>query len=172
MTAIVEVNGRARKVSVERAGHQWRVAVDGRQWVVDAVRVNGHTLSLLIGDVPALSREVTVTPSGPGQWSVRVGGSVVSTALNGARERRHADGETAEAGPRRIVAPMPGRVVRVLAAAGDRVRARQPLVVVEAMKMENELRAPGDGVLVSVSAQAGQSVEAGALLAIIDVTPA
>ena len=70
-------------------------------------------------------------------------------------------------GPQRIAAPMPGKVVRVLVKTGDAVAARQPLVVVEAMKMENELRAGRDGTIAEIHAQEGQSVEAGALLVVI-----
>jgi biotin carboxyl carrier protein len=62
---------------------------------------------------------------------------------------------------------MPGKIVRVLVRAGEAVRARQPLVVVEAMKMENELRAVRDGIVADVPVAAGQSVDAGTLLAVI-----
>jgi len=67
----------------------------------------------------------------------------------------------------RIVAPMPGKIVRVLVRTGEAVRARQPLVVIEAMKMENELRAAGSGTVAEIQVTDGQSVEAGALLAVI-----
>ncbi len=66
-----------------------------------------------------------------------------------------------------IVAPMPGRVVKVLVKAGDAVEARQGLVVVEAMKMENELRAPGAGTVTEVKVTEGASVEANAVLVVI-----
>jgi biotin carboxyl carrier protein len=62
---------------------------------------------------------------------------------------------------------MPGKVVRVLVATGDTVRARQPVVVVEAMKMENELRASRGGTVAEVHARQGMSVDAGALLVVI-----
>ena len=63
---------------------------------------------------------------------------------------------------------MPGRVVKVLVKAGDRVTARQGLVVVEAMKMENELRAPGDAIVRDVRASEGASVEAGTVLVVLE----
>ena len=62
---------------------------------------------------------------------------------------------------------MPGKVVRVLVKPGEQVRARQPLVVIEAMKMENELRAVGDGVVAEINVAEGQSVDAGALVAVV-----
>jgi biotin carboxyl carrier protein len=63
---------------------------------------------------------------------------------------------------------MPGRVVRVLVKSGDQVKARQPVVVVEAMKMENELRALHDGTVSDVAVRDGQPVEAGTLLAVVE----
>ena len=63
---------------------------------------------------------------------------------------------------------MPGRVMRVLVAVGDRVTARQGVVVVEAMKMENELRAPKDGVVKEVLVAPGAAVETGAVLVVIE----
>ena len=66
-----------------------------------------------------------------------------------------------------VKAPMPGRVVRVLVAVGDRVIARQGVVVVEAMKMENELRGPRDGIVKEVGVVPGAAVETGAVLVVI-----
>jgi len=68
------------------------------------------------------------------------------------------------AGPAPVIAPMPGLVVRVQVAVGDRVRAGQGIVVMEAMKMENELRAPADGVVRAITVATGQAVEKGTLL--------
>ena len=76
------------------------------------------------------------------------------------------EGETS--GVHQILAPMPGRIVRVLVAPGDEVAARQGLVVVEAMKMENELRAPRAARVREVHASEGASVEAGRLLVVLE----
>jgi biotin carboxyl carrier protein len=70
-------------------------------------------------------------------------------------------------GPWTIVAPMPGRIVKVLVKPGQAVAARQPLVVVEAMKMENELRAPRGGSVAEVRVSEGSSVEANAVLVVL-----
>jgi biotin carboxyl carrier protein len=72
------------------------------------------------------------------------------------------------AGPQRVIAPMPGKVVRLLVKPGDHVKARQGLAVVEAMKMENELRAARDGRVREVGVTEGQSVEAGAVLLVVE----
>jgi biotin carboxyl carrier protein len=63
---------------------------------------------------------------------------------------------------------MPGRVVRVLAQAGDKVEANQGIVVIEAMKMQNELKSPKAGVVVEVRVSAGDTVAAGQVLAVIE----
>ena len=71
-------------------------------------------------------------------------------------------------GPQRVAAPMPGKIVKVLVQPGDAVEARQGLVVVEAMKMENELRAQRPGTVTDVRVQEGMSVEAGTVLVVVE----
>ena len=97
---------------------------------------------------------------------VRVGTTQIPVALNG-RRRRHDDAGHAGTGPQRIVAPMPGKIVRVGVKPGEAVRARQTIVVIEAMKMENELKAGRDGTVGELHAREGASVDAGALLVVI-----
>ena len=98
---------------------------------------------------------------------------VVQTRVSGApgQKRWSAKGGTLSvgaAGPQRVIAPMPGKIVRVLVKAGDEVKARQGLVVVEAMKMENELRATRDGRVKDVHVAEGALVESGRLLLVIE----
>jgi biotin carboxyl carrier protein len=103
-----------------------------------------------------------------GQMNVHIGAVVVPVTLNGRRHSgRKEEGGHSGSGPQRLLAPMPGKVVRVLVNKGDPVRARQPLAVIEAMKMENELRAGRDGVVAELPVSPGQSVEAGTLIAVI-----
>ena len=120
-----------------------------------------------------LSFDVTVAgDAAAGPLAVHVGPSVVPVALNGRRRSgRKEEGGHSGSGPQRLLAPMPGKVVRVLVNKGDSVRARQPIVVIEAMKMENELRAGRDGVVLELPAASGQSVEAGMLLAVVGGAP-
>ena len=182
----VEVGGRTRQVAVTRVGDTFAVTVDGREWRVDAVRIDAHTLSLLVdgvcgtlespnaaaGPAPAGPRpgyDVSIAPGGPqGGLIVRVGSTPVAVALDRRRRWGRVDAAgDAGSGPQRLVAPMPGKVVRVLVGPGEAVRARQSLVVVEAMKMENELRAGRDGTVTEIHAREGMSVDAGALLIVI-----
>ena len=175
----VEIGGRRRQVVVTRAGGGFAVSVDGRTRRVDAARIDGHTLSLLVaveGGTEAVpyngrvtSNEVSVvTDPGSGQLTVHAGSTPVAVTLNGRRRwDRKDDGAGEGSGPQRLAAPMPGKVVRVLVNVGDPVHARQPVVVVEAMKMENELRASRDGTVAEVLVREGMSVDAGALLLVI-----
>ena len=193
----VDVNGRSRTIHVHRTGGRFEVNLDGRAWTVDAVRVDAHMWSLLVEQVrlppappsglrkpdtttapsdgaSALKRtvgasyEVHFGSQASGQLAVQVGSAPLTAIINaGRRFDRKEEGGASRSAPQRIVAPMPGKVVRVLVHPGDSVRARQPVVVIEAMKMENELRAGRDGTVSDVPARQGQSVEAGALLALI-----
>ena len=162
----VEIQGRTRRVVVERTGDRLTIAIDGRTFRVDAARVDRQTLSLLVA---GRSYDVTVTPdAASAQLAVHVGTTPLLVALDGRRRReKQADDVPAGTGPQRIVAPMPGKVVRLLVRSGETVRARQPVVVVEAMKMENELRAGRDGTVAEIHTQEGLSVDAGALLVVI-----
>lgn len=182
----IDVNGTLRTITVRRVDGKFVVALGDRQWTVDAQRPDAHTLSLLLtpggqgadaGNTGApreharvLSRDVSMA-SVPGESSrmiVSVGSIAVPVAIDGHRRWNGGGTAAAEAtGPQRLVAPMPGRVVRVLAQPGSRVAPRQPVVVIEAMKMENELRSPVDGVVSDVLVKEGQSVEAGTVLAVV-----
>ncbi len=163
-----------RTVGLQRQGDGWRVTVDAAAFDVHAADVDGRALSLLVGgatgagagrSVPA----VVVPGKTPGELQVAVQGRAMGVAvMTDERSRRRGGGATDATGPQRIIAPMPGKVVRVLVAPGDEVRPKQGLVVVEAMKMENELRAARAGRVVSVSAVEGQSVDAGAVLAVVE----
>ena len=154
----VAVDGRLRRVTLDRADDAgpFRATLDGRTWTLDAHWVDSSTLSLLIRDEPAgeqtafAVREIGLVRGSRDELALSIGGRTFS-AVTGARAvdaeaadgRREARDRAAAAGGallRAVVrAPMPGRVARVLVAAGDRVTARQNVVAAEAMKMENEL---------------------------------
>jgi biotin carboxyl carrier protein len=175
VTFEIEVNGRTRAVSVERLKHDggvgvaFRVIVDGTPHLVDAVRVDGGALSFiqLDGEAAGQSHRVAITDGASGELTLTLANAFVRATVNGRRSRR--GGEVAgAAGEQRIVAPMPGKVLRVLVQPGQDVAARQPLVVVEAMKMENELSSPRAGRVKEVAAVEGQSVEAGRVLIVVE----
>ena len=164
----VDVAGRTRHLAVSRTGDTFAVTLDGRRYHVDAARIDPQTLSLVVDTVSRQSYEATVVPDpATGQLTVTVAGVAVLVGLNGRRRWGRRDEAGSGAGPQRLAASMPGKIVRVLVKTGDVVHARQPLVVVEAMKMENEMRAGRDGMVAEVHAREGHSVEAGALLLVI-----
>jgi biotin carboxyl carrier protein len=172
----VEIGGRRRRVAVTRTGGTFAVSVDGTLWSVDAARIDARTLSLVVdtvcpenSSVGRAGYEVSVVPdAAAGQLVVHVGAVPVVVTLNGRRRSGRKDERRASAsGPQRLVAPMAGKVVRVLVNTGDTVSVRQPVVVVEAMKMENELRASREGTVAEIHVREGVSVDAGALLIVI-----
>ena len=170
MTFEIEIGGRTRTVAIEKAaGGAYRVSLDGRPRELDAARVGVYGLSLLDRETGA-SRDVQVTPASVrGELLITLGGRAVSATLNGRRTgRARPDAGAGARGEQSISAPMPGRVVRILVSPGDEVAVRQPVAVVEAMKMENELRSPKAGRVKDVSVAPGTSVEAGRVLVVIE----
>jgi len=170
LTYEIEIAGRIRRVSVRREGGGFAVAVDGRSFHVDAARTDPHSLSLIVDDgpVPGTSLDVAVADGASnGRLTVQVGALPIPVTMNGRRGWRSRQAASTAAGPQRIATPMPGKIVRVLVKVGDVVAPRQPVVVVEAMKMENELRAARGGTVAEVHGREGASVDAGALLVVI-----
>jgi biotin carboxyl carrier protein len=149
-------------------GNTYRVYIDGRALVLDARQVGVGVYSVLAGpevhevDVEPLSAEDAVR--------VQIGGRAFDVEILDERKRRMqlARAGGAVAGEGSVHAPMPGKVVKVLVQAGDKVRAGQGIVVVEAMKMENELRAPSDGTVREVRVSVGQTVEIRETLVVVE----
>jgi biotin carboxyl carrier protein len=167
------LGGLERLVEVTRRGPVYRVAIhqgtsrgSPRVFEVDAVHLAGEAMSLL---VDGRSVRCEVEPGKDGKVAVLVGGEVHELEILDERRLRlrRASGKFSLEGPQRVDSPMHGKVVRVLARQGDRVLEGQSLVVVEAMKMENELKSPKAGVVAELHAQEGQAVEAGAKLAVV-----
>lgn len=164
----VDVAGRLRAVVVERAaeGGRFRIVVDG-----DVQPVEAHTtdLGLLVrfeADGRLLDAAATARPGG--EWLIQLPHVDLSVVVDGQRHARGRQSRAGGDGEQRVTAPMPGRVLRVLVKPGDKVAHRQGLLVVEAMKMENELTAPKAGTVTEVAITEGASVEAGRLLVVIE----
>jgi biotin carboxyl carrier protein len=167
MTCDLETSGGRRTIEFRRRGSAWEMTLDGRILSVD-VTATGGRWSLLIGPDASSRRsyEVAVERRSNGERVVYVNGLAVPVSIVDPRERlvQRRGNVSAGTGPRSIVSPMPGRIVKVLVREGDVVAAQQGLVVVEAMKMENELRAPRAGQVSAVKVVEGMSVEAKAVL--------
>ena len=150
------------EVVVSRADGGYVVTLDGVVHVLDARKLEADFYSILF---EGRSYEVSVEPVG-GRYLVRHGAHEqvveLADASRAGRDELHRKG-----GPEEIVSVMPGKVVRVLVAAGADVKAGQGLVVVEAMKMENEIASPRAGRVVEVAVTTGQTVESGARLIVL-----
>ena len=148
-----------------RDGSGLRVTLDGRSVAVDAVEIAPNTLSILL---EGQSFEITVTPSRDDKLKLRTGGQEFTAEVSDPRAwsgRRHTNVEAE--GRQQVVAPMPGKVVRLLVKEGDHVEAGQGLLVVEAMKMQNEIRSPKSGTVERIVAKEGQPVNAGEVLCVV-----
>lgn len=170
----LEVGDRLRTVEIQRHRQGYEVLVDGRRHLVDAAHIGRTAWSLLVRDAEgSASRSIeaaVLRRTASSGFDVHIDGFHIPVQLRGGLGRRTRDVGTGGrgSGPQRVVAPMPGKVLRVLVEPGDAVKARQGLVVVEAMKMENELRATREGQVREVLVSEGQSVEAGTALVVID----
>ena len=160
----VTIDGRNYRLELSHADGRWSCRLDGRELQVDAVLVRPDVLSLRIGNMAYeiksehLANEVQLWV-GSERFAVEV------------RDPRFLRGRirAAEAhGPKKIIAPMPGKVVRLLAREGDEVEHGAGVAVVEAMKMQNEIKSPKKGTVQKILVTEGTAVNAGDVLAIIE----
>jgi pyruvate carboxylase subunit B len=162
MKYLVDVNGQRIVVELDGA----HAELDGERVEVSLTHVAGTPVRLVrIGE--QVHRVVARRGGARGVWQLDVDGARVEAEALDERMRAIKDltAATAKAsGPAPLVAPMPGLVVRIAVAVGDTVTAGQGLAVIEAMKMENELRASAAGVVTAIRVSAGQAVEKGAVL--------
>jgi biotin carboxyl carrier protein len=164
----IELGGQLHTVELVLVGGRLRCHLDGRVLAADAVEVTSGVYSILMGGE---SLEVRVEPRSKadvGGLRVVVGSREFSADVRDARQWRRRHGAAAEAeGRQQVLAPMPGKIIRVLVKAGDSVEMKQGLAVVEAMKMQNEIRSPKSGVIERIMVTEGQTVNTGEVLAII-----
>jgi biotin carboxyl carrier protein len=172
MTFEIDVNGRTRSVSVEPVAgttSRYRIGVEGKEHTVDAREVDESTLSLILLDKGGACHDVELVETEiAGELLVRTFDGLLKVGVDKRRRRRSGDAGAGAEGEQRVVAPMPGKVVRVLVAAGDEVKVKQGLVVVEAMKMESEIGSPKAGKVKEVAVKEGQSVESGRVLVVVE----
>jgi biotin carboxyl carrier protein len=160
MKLVVEHRGRADEVEVERHEGHWLVRVGDTEYRVDAVTVAGTARSLR---VDGGQYEVDVAHLGEGRYEVSRRGWVeelgVQDPLAYLASRAH--GAAAEHASQTVAAYMPGRVAAILVEPGARVAAGDGVMVLEAMKMENEIQAERDGVVSRILVALGEAVEGG-----------
>jgi biotin carboxyl carrier protein len=158
------VDGRSARVEVRTSGGVYTVLVDGKPLTVAVHPTARHFTTLL---VDGRSYDVGVLRQGA-THAVTVSGHAFDVALVAGARGAAAAHRKAASGPAKVTAPMPGKIVRVSAAPGQAVKTGECLVVMEAMKMENEIRSPRDGVVKDVVVKEGQAVESGALLILVE----
>jgi biotin carboxyl carrier protein len=154
-----------RVVDLERNGDSWRISLDGQPVEADIVEVAPHTISVLLE-----GRSYTLQITQPSAGLLKLQTPLQEFAAEVAdprawRGRTH--GALQLEGRQQVAAPMPGKVVRVLVKPGDKVEAGQGLLVVEAMKMQNEIRSPKSGTVERLVVKEGQPVNAGEVLCIV-----
>ena len=166
MTYDVTIDGKSYRVELKRGEQGYACRVDGREVALESVSVEREVLWLLLG---GRSYEVRREAEANGALHLMVRGRRYAAEVRDPRALR-GRGAVAEAGagPMRLVSPMPGKVVRVLKPEGAEVEAGEGVVVVEAMKMQNEIRSPRKGVVKKILAAAGVAVNAGEALAVVE----
>jgi len=158
----VVLAGKTRIVELARQDGAWEFSLDGNIIDVNAVEVAPNTFSILL---KGESHQIRIAPRPDGSLTVHTGLAEYHAEVIDPRSwrgRRH--GALEAEGRQQIAAPMPGKVVRLLVKAGDAVEAGQGLLVVEAMKMQNEIRSPKSGKIEKLFATEGQAVNAGEVL--------
>ena len=164
---VSEKGGERRLVALRETGEGvYEITLDGRTVHVDAVR-SGPTVYSVIEDGQQF--EAMVDEKGAHGFDVLVSGRIFH--LESVDERTKLLAQSASplvSGPQTVTAEMPGKVVKIAVPVGELVREGQGVVVVEAMKMENEIPAPIAGLVREIAVSEGQTVEAGAPLFTID----
>ncbi len=167
--ATIEELGKEFRVEVvPLGGDLYKVVVDGERGLVLDVRRHGCCVYSVLKE--GESYEVDVDNRPGGGFSVLVKGEHFHIDLMDEMKKKLLSilGEAVGAGTGEVATAMPGKVVKVLVSEGDQVKKDQPLVILEAMKMENEFKAPYDGVVKSIKVKEGDTVEASAVLVVLE----
>ena len=166
MTYDVTIDGKSYRVELARGPRGYTCRLDGREMPLESVTAEREVLWLLLG---GRSFEVRRHVEANGAMHLAIRGRSYAVEVSEPRAFR---GRRATAGkgtgPLQLVAPMPGKVVRILKAEGEAVELGEGVVVVEAMKMQNEIRSPRKGVVRKILAVAGAAVNSGELLAEVE----
>jgi biotin carboxyl carrier protein len=160
-------DGEPQDVRLEGDGDSWRVTRDGRTHEISAARLPDGRLSLLFPDARQVCGRVLAGDSGQVEVVTSGGPRLVHLADPLLDLLSHAAGSGPDSGEEEVRALMPGRVLEVRVQEGDRVEPGQVLIVLEAMKMQNEIRVSSGGVVTRCAVSAGEAVEGRALLLVV-----
>ncbi len=159
MKLIARHDDREVEVEVERHGKGYRVRIGDRWIIADFINVGGYVRSLRLEDGTQFT---LIHHRDDNIHQITLGGATVQVEILDplALKRRRREDEMGEGGV--VKAMMPGRVVRLLVKKGEKVRKGAGLLILEAMKMENEIQAPVDGTVDEIFVESGSTVEGGA----------
>jgi biotin carboxyl carrier protein len=164
MTYDVIIDGKTYRLELDRADGGWSCRLDGRGVDVDAVLARPDVLSIRIGN---RAYEVKCERAA-GDIHLWVGAERFAAEIRDPRSLRSRTRSADSHGPKKLTAPMPGKVVRLLVSEGTEVEAGAGIVVVEAMKMQNEIKSPKRGRVQKILVSEGGAVNAGDVLAIVE----
>ena len=168
LTAEIDGESQQQQLQIKLDGARVFAEIDGRSYELEA-RASSLGLHLLIAEGRVYECRVDAEAGRQGAAEVHIGSRAYDVTLIDPKRLRGGQGTGAHAdGTAQIVAPMPGKVVRVLVEQGAQVEAGDSVVVVEAMKMQNEMKAPRAGTVTTLRAQVGETVKAGEVLAVIE----
>ncbi len=160
----VTIDGKQYRLDLNRADDRWSCRLDGREGEVDAVLVGPDILSLRIGNEAYEVKSERVA----GGADIWVGSARFAVEVRDPRSLRGRVRAVDDQGPRKLAAPMPGKIVRVMVTQGDAIEAGAGVMVVEAMKMQNEIKSPKKGTVQKILVTVGAAVNAGDVLAIVE----
>lgn len=161
----LDINGAEKQIEILAPGPDCRFRLAGSEERTAQVEMAEPCVYSVLMDGFSYEARVEERPEG---LVVVIDGRRFEIDVQDPRRWSRKGGKRSGEGPQSVASPMPGKVVRVLVAAGNEVKAGQGLVVVEAMKMQNEMKAPRDGKVLSVSAREGGTVAAGEVLVTIE----
>jgi len=160
----VTIDGKNYRLDLNQVDGLWACRLDGQDFQVDSVLARPDVLSLRVGN---MAYEIKLERVG-GDLHVWVGSKRFAVEVRDPRSLRGRARSGDDHGPRKITAPMPGKVVRLLARVGDEVEPGAGVAVVEAMKMQNEIKSPKKGTVQKILVTEGAAVNAGDVLAIVE----
>lgn len=164
MTYEIAIDGRNHRLDLEQVEGRWTCRLDGREVEVDAVLARPDVISLRIGNQAYEVKCERVR----GETHIWVGSVRFAAEVRDPRSLRGRVRAVDEHGPKKLTAPMPGKIVRVLVTEGTEVEAGAGILVVEAMKMQNEVKSPKKGTVQKILVREGAAVNAGEVLAIVE----
>ena len=163
MAYIATLGDQTHTIEVQelKADHLYRIVIDGKERIVDGRQLSAHMYSLLVEDQ---SFTIDVTEKDD-QYTVSCEGKTFQfSLLDERRALRPGEGGSSGVGDTEVRSLMPGKIVEILVSVGDEVEQDQGVLIMEAMKMENEVRASTTGTVTAILVAEGQAVEAGELL--------